>query len=101
MPRRNLRLRVNARYSLPLYPHPSLFFHLLPLLPSCSRIDGDMQVLYDYNADSDSELTIKEGDLLTIETEDEGWFFGSNSKGETGRYDEGGEEGKGMRRGRE
>lgn len=45
-------------------------------------------MLYDYNADSDSELTIKEGDILTIENEDEGWFFGSNSKGDTGRYGE-------------
>eukprot|EP00026_Physarum_polycephalum_P007209 Phypoly_transcript_07266.p1 GENE.Phypoly_transcript_07266~~Phypoly_transcript_07266.p1 ORF type:complete len:474 (+),score=109.19 Phypoly_transcript_07266:75-1496(+) len=44
------------------------------------------KVLYDYNADSDSELTIKEGDVLTIESEDEGWYFGSNSKGETGRF---------------
>jgi len=44
------------------------------------------KVLYDYNADSDSELSIKEGDVLTIESEDEGWFFGSNSKGETGRF---------------
>jgi hypothetical protein len=46
----------------------------------------NFQVLYDYNADSDSELTIKEGDILTIESEDEGWFFGANAKGETGRY---------------
>jgi chemotaxis protein histidine kinase CheA len=44
------------------------------------------KVLYDYNADSDSELTIKEGDILTIENEDEGWYFGSNSKGDTGRF---------------
>jgi len=44
------------------------------------------KVLYDYNADSDSELTIKEGDILTIETEDEGWYFGANGKGDTGRF---------------
>lgn len=44
------------------------------------------KVLYDYNADSDSELTIKEGDVLVIESEDEGWFFGSNQKGDRGRF---------------
>jgi len=47
---------------------------------------GQCKVLYDYNADSDSELTIKEGELLTVESEDEGWFFGFNSKGGSGRF---------------
>lgn len=50
------------------------------------NIPSQCKVLYDYNADSDSELTIKEGDVLTIESEDEGWFFGSNSQGASGRF---------------
>lgn len=50
------------------------------------ELGGQCKVLYDYNADSDSELTIKEGELLTVESEDEGWFFGFNSKGESGRF---------------
>jgi uncharacterized membrane-anchored protein YhcB (DUF1043 family) len=50
------------------------------------ELGGQCKVLYDYNADSDSELTIKEGEVLTVESEDEGWFFGFNSKGESGRF---------------
>lgn len=50
------------------------------------NIPHQCKVLYDYNADSDSELTIKEGDILTIETEDEGWYFGQNTKGDSGRF---------------
>lgn len=50
------------------------------------ELGGQCKVLYDYKADSDSELTIKEGELLTVESEDEGWFFGFNSKGESGRF---------------
>lgn len=50
------------------------------------ELGGQCKVLYDYKADSDSELTIKEGEVLTVESEDEGWFFGFNSKGESGRF---------------
>lgn len=50
------------------------------------ELGGQCKVLYDYNADSDSELSIKEGEVLTVESEDEGWFFGFNSKGESGRF---------------
>lgn len=50
------------------------------------NLPNQCKVLYDYNADSDSELTIKEGDVLTIESEDEGWYFGSNSQGSSGRF---------------
>ncbi|EGG22363.1 SH3 domain-containing protein [Cavenderia fasciculata] len=44
------------------------------------------KVLYDYHSDCEGELGIKEGELLTIEYEDEGWFFGSNEKNESGRF---------------
>lgn len=54
--------------------------------PDHKELVGQVKVLYDYTADSDSELTIKEGELLTVESEDEGWYFGFNSKGESGRF---------------
>eukprot|EP01133_Synstelium_polycarpum_P009153 gene9153-10739_t len=47
---------------------------------------GKCKVLYDYNSDCEGELEIKEGETLTIELEDEGWFFGSNEKGACGRF---------------
>lgn len=57
-----------------------------PSAPTVAKEGSQCKVLYDYNADSDSELTIKEGERLTIESEDEGWFFGFNGKGESGRF---------------
>ena len=42
--------------------------------------------LYDYEAQDDDELTIMEGEILNIDYEDSGWFFGSNQKGEVGRF---------------
>eukprot|EP01132_Coremiostelium_polycephalum_P001087 gene1087-1378_t len=47
---------------------------------------GKCKVLYDYHSDCDGELEIKEGEVLTIEYEDEGWFFGINDKGGSGRF---------------
>ncbi|KAF2068598.1 hypothetical protein CYY_010076 [Polysphondylium violaceum] len=44
------------------------------------------KVLYDYQSECEGELEIKEGELLVIEYEDEGWFFGSNDKGASGRF---------------
>jgi len=44
------------------------------------------KVLYDYISECDGELEIKEGELLVIEYEDEGWFFGTNEKGTSGRF---------------
>eukprot|EP00028_Trichosphaerium_sp_Am-I-7-wt_P013442 CAMPEP_0168514400 /NCGR_PEP_ID=MMETSP0405-20121227/4085_1 /TAXON_ID=498012 /ORGANISM="Trichosphaerium sp, Strain Am-I-7 wt" /LENGTH=288 /DNA_ID=CAMNT_0008533515 /DNA_START=196 /DNA_END=1062 /DNA_ORIENTATION=+ len=44
------------------------------------------KVLYAYEAEDDTELTIAEGDEITIEYEDEGWYFGENQKGEKGNF---------------
>jgi len=54
--------------------------------PPTKEAGGQCKVLYDYNADSDSELTVKQGDILTVESEDEGWLFGFNAKGDSGRF---------------
>ncbi|EFA78618.1 SH3 domain-containing protein [Heterostelium album PN500] len=47
---------------------------------------GKCKVLYDYHSDCEGELEIREGETLTIEYEDEGWFYGSNEKGSAGRF---------------
>ncbi|KAK5574709.1 hypothetical protein RB653_009962 [Dictyostelium firmibasis] len=44
------------------------------------------KVLYDYRTDCEGELNIKEGEILTIEYEDEGWFFGSNEASVSARF---------------
>ncbi|KAM9971286.1 hypothetical protein ACTFIW_011263 [Dictyostelium discoideum] len=44
------------------------------------------KVLYDYRTDCEGELNIKEGEILTIEYEDEGWFFGSNESNVSARF---------------
>jgi len=43
-------------------------------------------VLYDFSAENDDELTIKEGEELIIESETEGWFTGTNKDGKTGLF---------------
>jgi len=43
--------------------------------------------LYDYLAEVQGELSIKEGDVLTIEEEDdEGWYYGRNARGNYGKF---------------
>jgi hypothetical protein len=42
--------------------------------------------LFDYEAQDDEELTIVEGEILTVESEDSGWYFGKNHRGEHGRW---------------
>ncbi|EGC35502.1 hypothetical protein DICPUDRAFT_92017 [Dictyostelium purpureum] len=57
--------------------------------PNQKKVDvtgSKCKVLYDYHPDCEGELDIQEGEILTIEYEDEGWYFGSNSKGVAGKY---------------
>jgi len=42
--------------------------------------------VFDFTADSDDELTIKEGEVITINSEAEGWILGTNSKGMQGLF---------------
>jgi hypothetical protein len=45
------------------------------------------QALYAYKAEDAEELTISEGDILTIEDEDdEGWYYGRNAQGAYGKF---------------
>lgn len=37
---------------------------------------GDYVALYDYDAEDENELTIKEGEALYVESEKDLWFFG-------------------------
>jgi hypothetical protein len=47
---------------------------------------GKYKALYRYPAEADYELTINEGDILSVESEQDGWFFGSNDRGESGKF---------------
>jgi len=45
------------------------------------------KALYAYKAEDADELTISEGDILTIEDEDdEGWYYGRNAQGAYGKF---------------
>jgi hypothetical protein len=37
---------------------------------------------FDFDAENDDELSIKEGDVITIESEAEGWMLGVNQRGQ-------------------
>lgn len=41
-----------------------------------SEINADYKSLYDYDAEDDTEITIKENDLLFVESEKDGWYYG-------------------------
>jgi hypothetical protein len=44
------------------------------------------KVLYDYDAEDESELTIREGEILQIQSEEDGWYYGTNSQGKAGNF---------------
>jgi len=50
------------------------------------EINADFTALYDYEAEDDTELTIKEGEVLHVISETDGWYFGSNSQGLKGNF---------------
>jgi len=50
------------------------------------EIHKDYQALYDYEAEDETELTIKEGEILHVISETDGWYFGSNAKGKEGNF---------------
>lgn len=41
-----------------------------------SEINAEYKSLYDYDAEDETEITIKENDLLWVETEKDGWYYG-------------------------
>jgi len=42
--------------------------------------------MYDYDAEDDTEMTIKEGDVLFVVTETDGWYFGTSHGGQQGTF---------------
>jgi len=50
------------------------------------EINKDFKVLYDYEAEDETELTIKEGEVLHVSYETDGWYFGKNTQGQEGSF---------------
>eukprot|EP00276_Gloeochaete_wittrockiana_P019583 CAMPEP_0184358960 /NCGR_PEP_ID=MMETSP1089-20130417/117598_1 /TAXON_ID=38269 ORGANISM="Gloeochaete wittrockiana, Strain SAG46.84" /NCGR_SAMPLE_ID=MMETSP1089 /ASSEMBLY_ACC=CAM_ASM_000445 /LENGTH=457 /DNA_ID=CAMNT_0026697547 /DNA_START=16 /DNA_END=1389 /DNA_ORIENTATION=- len=44
------------------------------------------KALYDYVAENEYEVSIKAGDTLTVEGEEEGWYVGTSPSGQFGRF---------------
>jgi len=44
------------------------------------------KVLFEFESSSPDELTVKVDEIITIETETEGWFIGRNDKGQSGMF---------------
>lgn len=45
------------------------------------------KVMFDYEASGDDELSLKEGEIITVTNKDEsGWWEGTNSQGESGLF---------------
>jgi len=49
-------------------------------------INADFQALYDYEAEDDTELSIKEREILHVISETDGWYFGTNAQGQKGNF---------------
>jgi hypothetical protein len=43
-------------------------------------------VTYDFTAENPDELTIREGEIIIIDQENEGWFSGTNTRGQSGLF---------------
>eukprot|EP01125_Pyxidicula_operculata_P012445 TRINITY_DN4082_c0_g1_i1.p1 TRINITY_DN4082_c0_g1~~TRINITY_DN4082_c0_g1_i1.p1 ORF type:complete len:461 (-),score=154.50 TRINITY_DN4082_c0_g1_i1:91-1473(-) len=50
------------------------------------EINADFVALYDYDAEDPTELTIKEGEVLHVLNETDGWYYGSNKEGVLGSF---------------
>jgi len=50
------------------------------------EIPKDFKALYDYEAEDETELTIKEGEILHVLSETDGWYFGTNAQGKEGNF---------------
>jgi len=50
------------------------------------EINADYTALYDYEAEDETELTIKEGEILHVISETDGWYFGTNAQGQKGNF---------------
>eukprot|EP01130_Rhizamoeba_saxonica_P009119 TRINITY_DN369_c0_g1_i3.p1 TRINITY_DN369_c0_g1~~TRINITY_DN369_c0_g1_i3.p1 ORF type:complete len:418 (+),score=153.02 TRINITY_DN369_c0_g1_i3:551-1804(+) len=50
------------------------------------EINDNFTVLYDYDAEDSTEISIKQGESLYVFSEVDGWYFGKNSRGEEGNF---------------
>lgn len=66
------------------------FSHTSSAHPHCSgttvTINAEFRALYDYEAEDETELTIHEGEILFVETETDGWYYGYNKSGQRGNF---------------
>jgi len=53
---------------------------------NAKEIHKDYQVLYDYDAEDETELTLKEGETLHVISENDGWYYGINTQGKEGTF---------------
>jgi len=51
-----------------------------------TEINKNFRAKYNYDADEDGELNIKEGETLFVYTETDGWYFGKNEDGDEGNF---------------
>jgi len=51
-----------------------------------TEINKHFRAKYNYDADEDGELNIKEGETLFVYTETDGWYFGKNEDGDEGNF---------------
>jgi len=47
-----------------------------PSASGVNEINAEFKSLYDYDAEDNTEISIKENDLLFVETEKDGWYYG-------------------------
>lgn len=56
-----------------------------PAQDGMEKVNIHVKALYDYDAEAESELTIKEGETLLItEKHSSGWWYATNSVGQSG-----------------
>jgi len=49
-------------------------------------INANYVAMYDYDAEDDTEMTIKEGEVLFVISETDGWYLGTNQSGQKGNF---------------
>ena len=45
-----------------------------------------VQALYRMDAVNEGELSLQEGEVLTVQSEADGWYFGTNQNGQRGMF---------------
>jgi hypothetical protein len=60
--------------------------HVQMLDDNSKKARKKVKILFDFDASSPDELTVKEGQTISVESENQGWYIGVNEKGETGLF---------------